>query len=376
MGDKASRERKSPVPGCGLPRKVVLLFLPAGLLMALRRGFRWWGAAGAALALAVWCLWGLPAGGLLGVKGPLGASGLLAAGDPLCGRPGAADGRRYGRVHEQDLPWFVEPPARLEELRAAAGAHRLLSAFRVSFPDPLFEETHNIVAGARYLAGTVLRPGAVVSVNAILGPYTADRGYREGPSYAGGRLVPSLGGGVCKVSSALYNAAVLADLAVVERHPHSMPVPYVPPGRDAAIAWRAKDLRLRVDGPAPVVVWAAVEGDTLYVALYGGYDPPRVEWHQEELARAPFPTIRRLNPQLPPGQERVVVAGADGVTVRTAITVTYPGAPPQRRDLGVDAYRPLPRLVEHGPQAGSPPLRAAALTARPPNFNGSSTVFP
>src|SRR5690606_42051323 len=100
----------------------------------------------------------------------------------------------------------------------------------------------------------------------------------------------------------------------VERHPHSMPVPYVPPGRDAAIAWRAKDLRLRVDGPAPVAVWAAVEGDTLYVALYGGYDPPRAEWPQDELAAAPFPSIRRLNPRLPPGQERVVVAGADGVT--------------------------------------------------------------
>lgn len=279
--------------------------------------------------------------------------GNQAAAQGLCGVPGPSEGARWGRVHEQDLPWFAAPPPELVALREQLGADRLLSAFRVSFPAPLFEETHNVAAAAGYLAGTVLESGRPVSVNALLGPYTADRGYRDGPSYVGGRLVPSPGGGVCKVSSALYNAALLADLTIVERHPHSMPVPYVPPGRDAALAWGAKDLRLRVEGDAPVLVWATVEADTVYVALYGRYDPPRVEWHHQELGRTPFPTIRRPNRALPPGQERVVVPGADGVTVRTAITVSYPGQAPRRHELGIDAYRPLPRIIEYGPETGT-----------------------
>ncbi len=311
--------------------RTILIPLPASLLRAVRKPLRWAGAILAAVAIAVWVTWG------------------RGAAEALCGVPGTAQADRYGRVHEQDLPWYVNPPQRLLEARDAAGADRLLAAFRVSFPDPLFEETANVAAAAGYLAGTVLRPGEPVSVNGILGPYTEARGYRPGPSYIGGRLVPSSGGGVCKVSTALYNAAMLAGVTVLERHPHSMPVPYVPPGRDAAVAWGVKDLRLRVDGDAPVVAWAAVQGHTLYVALYGSYEPPRVEWHQEELARAPHSTVRRANPALPPGEERVVVPGADGVTVRTAVTITYPGGPPVRRELGVDTYRPLPRLVEFGP---------------------------
>ena len=318
------------------PRPRLIVFgLPSRLLQAARLLARWGVVAGLAVALVASFVGG------------------WARGETLCGLPGESDpqgdGLRYGRVHEQDLPWFAAPPPRLAELLAAHGADRLLSAFRVSFPDPLFEETHNVAAAAGYLAGTVLPPGLTVSLNSVIGPFTAARGYRDGPSYVGGRLVASLGGGVCKVSTALYNAALLADVTVVERHPHSMPVPYVPPGRDAAIAWRVKDLRLRVDGDAPVVVWSAVDGDTVYVALYGRYDPPRVEWHQEELARTPFPTVRRANPELPPGHERVVIPGADGVTVRTAVTVTYPGQPPRRRELGTDAYRPLPQVVEYGP---------------------------
>jgi len=315
--------------------RLIVLGLPPRVLRAARLVARWGVVVGLAAALANSLVGG------------------WARSEALCGLPAdsvpQSPGPRYGRVHEQDLPWFTAPPPRLVELRAAHGADRLLSAFRVSFPDPLFEETHNVASAAGYLAGTVLQPGLTVSLNAVIGPFTAARGYRDGPSYVGGRLVPTLGGGVCKVSTALYNAALLADVTVVERHPHSMPVPYVPPGRDAAIAWRVKDLRLRVDGDAPVVVWSAVAGDTVYVALYGRYDPPRVEWHTEELSRTPFPTVRRANPALPPGLERVVIPGADGVTVRTAVTVTYPGQPPRRRELGTDTYRPLPQVVEYGP---------------------------
>lgn len=321
------------MPPGGPRRRMVVIGLPARLV---RLGHGLWrrrfaGLVALALSVAAW------------------AVASRTGGEGLCGWPGAAAAPRSGPVYEDGLPWARRPSPELVALQEATGAVRLVGAFMVSFPDPLFEETENVAVAAGYLAGTVLQPGRVMSLNAVLGPYTSGRGYRQGPSYAGGRLVPSTGGGVCKVSTALYNAAVMAGVTVVERHPHSMPVPYVPPGRDAAVAWGYKDLRLRVDGDAPVVVWAAAEGNTVYVALYGSYDPPRVEWHQEELARTPFPTIRRPNPGLAAGQERVVIEGIDGVTVRTAVTVAYPGRTPERRELGTDQYRPLPRIVEYGP---------------------------
>ncbi len=253
-----------------------------------------------------------------------------------------------GRVTAAELPWAAAEPERLQRLRERYGVRCLVAAFRTTLPDPILEELHNIRTAARLLAGTVLEPGAVFSQNATLGPYSRARGYREGPSYVGDQIVPSVGGGVCKIASTLYNAVVMANLQVVERHSHSMLVPYVPPGQDATVS-RALDFRFRNNTPAPVVLWAETAGRTLFIAIYGDYTPPRVEWHHEVLAREATPVVRRPNRQLRPGQERVVIAGAEGITVRTWLTIHHPDRV-ERRDLGIDRYRPMPRVVEFGPR--------------------------
>lgn len=268
--------------------------------------------------------------------------------EPQCGLPGSLQEGLYGRVPDGSLPWSNEPPARLRELQQDHGAHTLVAAFRTTLPNPFFDEQENVALAARHLAGTVVGAGKTMSLNRVIGPYTQQRGYGTGPMYSGGRVVPSTGGGVCKVASTLYNAAVDAGLTIVERHPHSMPVPYVPPGRDAAVVWGYKDLRIANPYDTPVVIWAEVQGNTLYVAVYGSHVPPKVEWYHEELAREPTWTIRRPTPDLAPGDERVVFEGSDGVTVRTWLVVTGSDGLPVRKDLGVDRYRPMPRLEEYG----------------------------
>ena len=85
------------------------------------------------------------------------------------------------------------------------------------------------------------------------------------------------------MGTTLYNVAVYAGLTVVERHPHSMIVPYVPPGRDAAIATGHKDFRFRNDTDAPLLLWAGMRGTALYIAFYGRHVAPRVEWGQRAL---------------------------------------------------------------------------------------------
>lgn len=271
-----------------------------------------------------------------------GDAGLAAA----CGDPGR--GRPYAYVDEKGLPWSGRVPARLAELRRRHGARRLEAAFCATLPDPILEERYNIRRGARLLAGTVVPPGAVLSLNRTIGPYTSARGYRPGPSYVGTRIVPAVGGGVCKIASVLYNAVVAADLTVVERHPHGMLVPYVPPGRDATVSDTANlDFRFRNSSPAPVVLWADSVGGTLFVALYGGYTPPAVAWHHRVLARRPAPVIRRANGKLSPGSERVVMEGSEGIAVRTWLTIARPGGT-EVRHLGVDRYLPMPRVVEFG----------------------------
>lgn len=281
--------------------------------------------------------------------------GASADGDVHCGigvvaSPAASPGTgpSYGPVGEGDVPWALAAPRRLTDLQEKLGARRLVAAFRIAFRNPLWDEAHNVATGARYLAGTVVRPGETASLYRIIGPFSRERGYRDGPGYAGGRIVPTVAGGICKISSALYNLLIHSGVPVVERHPHSMPVPYIPPGRDATIAAGYKDLRFRNDTDSPLLFWAAVEDGALYVALYGDFEAPRVTWYQEELARQPTWTVRRTSSALAPGQERVVIEGHDGVTVRTWVTVTRAGEAPRRLHLGVDTYRPLPRVVEVG----------------------------
>lgn len=272
-----------------------------------------------------------------------------------CGMPALqpvsiTDGELYGRVHEPDLPWFDQPPEELVRLQQELGIERYLVGFRATLLEPLFDEITNIRVAAQYVAGSVVRPGEVFSVLKTIGPYTEERGYRQGPSYVGGRVVPTIAGGVCKISSVLYNVVILSDLTVVERHPHSMQVPYLPPGRDATIAWGAKDFRFRNDRESPLIIWAEMTEDTLYIAFYADFDLPRIEWHHEEIKRTPFETSRRPNRELPPGDEVVLIEGYDGVTVRSSITVTYPGQPPEQRTLSTDTYRPMMRVIEYGPE--------------------------
>lgn len=265
-----------------------------------------------------------------------------------CLLPGVADPFLYGVPPPERLPWASDPPERLQELQALYGAYELIAAFATTLPDPVYDELANVAVAAGYLAGSVIEPGATLSLSRTIGPFTAERGYLDGPTYMSGHVVPTTGGGVCKVATTLYNVALLSGMTILERHAHSMRVPYVPPGRDAAIAWGHKDLRFKNPYRTPVLLWAEAVGATLYVAAYGSHTPPKVEWHHEELGRDPKPVVRKFNPKLPPGVERVL-EGFDAVTVRTWLIITYPDGTRVRQDVGVDYYRALPEVVEYGP---------------------------
>lgn len=315
-----------------------------------KRGRRWWRTAvkyGAVVVSALFYAYALTvAVAVWDHVRPL----PFECGVPVLSPAEAVDQERYsGVVGPTELPWADAPPESLTALWNLLGSHRLVTAFRITLPNPLWDEADNVALAARLLAGTVIAPGETVSVIGLIGPFTKDKGYGDGPGYSGGRLTPVIAGGVCKIGTAIYNIAVYGGLTVVERHPHSMIVPYVPPGRDAAIATGYKDVRVRNDYDRPVLVWAELHDTTLFVSLYGDVEAPTVQWHHEELSREPAPLERRPNPALPSGQEQVVFAGYDGRTVRTSITVERPGQAPETKLMSVDTYRPLRGIVEYGP---------------------------
>jgi len=114
----------------------------------------------------------------------------------------------------------------------------------------------NIILATTSLNNYLLLPGEIFSFNAANGPRTAERGYRPAPVIVGHTVVPGLGGGVCQVSTTLYNAVLRANLEVVERYPHSQPVGYVPPGMDATVA-DTLDFRFRNNSDRLIMIRAS-----------------------------------------------------------------------------------------------------------------------
>ena len=127
----------------------------------------------------------------------------------------------------------------------------------------------NLKLACKALNGVVLQPGETLSYNATLGQRTTEDGYQEAPAYSGTRLVNSLGGGICQVSSTLYLASLYAELETVERVSHGYPATYMPVGLDATVNWESPDLKIRNSTDYPVKLVAETDDEFVYVWIMG-----------------------------------------------------------------------------------------------------------
>lgn len=127
----------------------------------------------------------------------------------------------------------------------------------------------NIESGAGHMNGDVILPGEEYSANAQMEPYTEENGYTMAGSYENGEVVQSMGGGICQVSTTLYNAVILAELEITQRQPHSMTVNYVEPSMDAAIAGDYKDLKFQNNYDTPVYIESIIWGGKITFNIYG-----------------------------------------------------------------------------------------------------------
>jgi len=148
----------------------------------------------------------------------------------------------------------------------------VLAAYSTDLSQRTPAQLQNIRIAAEAVDGVQLAPGEVFSFNSAAGPYTSSRGYVPAPAIVAGELSAAPAGGVCQVSSTLYNAALLAGLQVVERHAHSRPAASVPPGRDATVSG-AVDLRVRNVLSSKVIVEASVAGGELVCRVVGTQKP-------------------------------------------------------------------------------------------------------
>lgn len=127
----------------------------------------------------------------------------------------------------------------------------------------------NVRLAAEAINGYVIEPGATFSFNEVVGETSPERGYKSAPVLYSSGVDQGDGGGICQVSTALYIAAVKADLEIVERHPHSAPSDYAPIGLDATIVYGTNDLKIKNNTGYPVTIYAKAVGQTVTVNLLG-----------------------------------------------------------------------------------------------------------
>lgn len=142
-----------------------------------------------------------------------------------------------------------------------------LGTFSTKFDPSDKGRTTNINLASESINQTIVQPGTEFSFNKTVGPTTEKNGYQLAMIYVAGKKDEGFGGGVCQVSSTLYNAAADAGMTVTERHDHSLPVTYVEAGKEAATSYGVKDLRFINELPHPVIIQSHVEDGIVSVSI-------------------------------------------------------------------------------------------------------------
>jgi len=166
-----------------------------------------------------------------------------------------------------DLPVVVEK-ARItsEEL---SKIDKRLNTYTTRYNPGKVNRTHNLSRAANSINGTVVMPGDIFSYNRIVGPRNEKLGYKNAIIYENGQQIEGMGGGICQVSSTLFNSVLLSGLEIVQRGNHSLKVAYVPSGRDAMVSYGNQDFKFRNNTKYPIVVFTRVGSGTLTIETWG-----------------------------------------------------------------------------------------------------------
>ncbi len=200
-----------------------------------------------------------------------------SAGNVISGGSGSVTLAVEGSALRVQAALENDPPQSYAELvvarQAGTGTNSqfkyLLAQYSTPYDAGIRGRTKNLKMSAENVNGTIVAPGAIFSTNKAIGPRNAANGWKEAKMFVNGEIVDGVGAGICQCSTTIYNAALLAGLPIVERHPHSFRVTYAPASRDAAIYWGQKDMRFRNTTSGPIYVQTLVRGGRYHVRLYG-----------------------------------------------------------------------------------------------------------
>lgn len=229
------------------------------------------------------------------------------------------------------------------------------------------ERWKNLKAGAELLNGTVLMPGEEASVHDLTAPYDEEHGYVPAGSYENGQVVDSYGGGICQVSTTLYNALLYSEVEITKRYPHSMLVNYVEPSRDAAIAGDTKDLRFKNNYDTPIYIHGEIDDNNqLTFAIYGKETRPEnreIKLVSETTETEDYSVTYKTNSEAAIGSMKYVGTPHTGKSARLWKVVYEDGKEVSKEQLNESYYKKSDQIIEVGTKSDNPEASSLVKSA-------------
>lgn len=229
----------------------------------------------------------------------------------------------------------------------------LLGEYSTSFASSSSDRVANLENAARLINGSVILPGEEFSTSQKLIPFTEENGYKAAGAYLNGKVVDSIGGGVCQASTTLYNALLKAELEITQRFNHSMIVSYIPASMDAAISEGYKDLKFKNNTNVPIYIEAYTVGRTIYFKVYGeetrNLTNRKVVYESEVIETIqPGADIERKDPTKPVGYRYVEQSAHTGYKAKLWKIVYENGEQVSKEQVNYSSYAAQPAYVVVG----------------------------
>lgn len=226
----------------------------------------------------------------------------------------------------------------------------LIAQYETWYNEQNINRSTNIKLAVEKINGTVILPGEIFSYNNIVGNRTELAGFKTAPMYQNGKIVDGIGGGICQVSSTLYNVAIYANLEIIERKNHQFLPAYIQPGRDATVTDGYVDFKFKNTRTYPIKLICSAESGILTVKLYGKKQPTEynIEIQTTITQTMPYETVYEKDSNLNKGEQEIIQNGKNGYISNTYKIIKLKGEIISKVLISTDKYNVLNEIIKVG----------------------------
>ncbi|MBQ2835820.1 MAG: VanW family protein [Clostridia bacterium] len=251
---------------------------------------------------------------------------------------------------QYEIPLTITKPNKTTKEIGTEAFPDLLATFSTKYQASNTSRTTNLKLAANKINGTVLLPGEEFSYNKTVGERTVAAGFKMAATFSAGKVVDGLGGGICQISSTLYDAVIMANLDVTVRRNHQFVTSYVPAGKDATVVWGSQDFKFKNTRKHPIRITATVQGGVATVQIWGikeevEYD---ITIETKKVSTIAYTTEYVQDPSLPAGQQKVVQSGSNGRKVEAYKVTKLNGKVVSTTLLSKDTYNAMKQIIHVG----------------------------